>query len=294
MAIYSIKDIELLSGVKAHTLRIWEQRYDFLKPKRTDTNIRYYTDEDLRHILNVATLNRNGFRISAISKMDVEELTENVKQCTSNPERLDARIDAMVLAMIDLDEVAFNQHLQTSILQIGVNRTFQEVIFPFLEHIGLMWTTGSIRPLQEHFISALIRQKIIVAIDGQGHLKKAELMRCLLFLPEFEQHELGLLFANYLLRSHGHEVLYLGAGLPTADIQEAMERYRPDLVFCCQIIADPDGVFRTVYSQQMKQNPKTIFWSTGRQFVTDPGPELPNHLVLDTIDSTLKAVAALD
>jgi MerR family transcriptional regulator, light-induced transcriptional regulator len=163
---YSIKDLEQLSGIKAHTLRIWEQRYNFINPQRTDTNIRYYTDEDLKLILNISTLKDNGFKISKIADMEEDQLNKEVLKITENNLRFPDQINSMTLAMIDLDEDRFEKVISTNVIKYGFEKTVMNIIYPFLSKIGVLWQTGSIVPAQEHFISNLIRQKIIVAIDG--------------------------------------------------------------------------------------------------------------------------------
>ncbi|MDX5348515.1 MAG: MerR family transcriptional regulator, partial [Hymenobacteraceae bacterium] len=183
MAHYSIKELEHLSGVKAHTIRIWEQRYNLLHPKRTETNIRYYTDADLKLLLNIALLNQRGFKISRIAKMSEQELRQEVLKLTDTADGYDAQISKMLLAMIELDEEQFDKIFSTVNLQLGFENNIQHVIYPFLERIGILWQTGSINPAHEHFISNLIRQKMVVAIDGQVKKSLPEKGKFLLFLP---------------------------------------------------------------------------------------------------------------
>ena len=170
MSRYSIKDLEQLSGIKAHTVRVWEQRYKLLNPKRTETNIRYYDDHDLKLILNVALLNDNGIKISKIAKMSVEEMKAEVLHLTERSFAYDDQIHSLVLAMIEFNEERFEKIIATNILKIGFEQTMLNVIYPFLSKIGILWQTGSIHPGQEHFISNLVRQKLIVAIDGKRRI----------------------------------------------------------------------------------------------------------------------------
>ncbi|MEX0883706.1 MAG: MerR family transcriptional regulator, partial [Cyclobacteriaceae bacterium] len=204
MKYYSIKDLEQLSGIKAHTLRIWEQRYKILKPKRTETNIRYYDDDDLKLILNVALLNDNGFKISKIAKLNMEDIKSEILKLTERSFKFDDQIHALIIAMVELDEERFEKIISTNILKIGFELTMINIIYPFLSKIGILWQTGSIHPGQEHFISNLVRQKLIVAIDGQMYTGGGK--KFLLFLPEGELHEISLLFSSYLLKSNGHKV----------------------------------------------------------------------------------------
>src|SRR5210317_1574096 len=166
MSIYSIKDLEYLSGIKAHTLRIWEQRYNFIKPKRTDTNIRYYDDEDLKFVLNVSLLKDHGHKISRICSMPEQDIQLEVNRLMEKKMGFPEQIQSLTLSMLELDEERFEKTLNTNILQIGFERTMMNLVYPFFQRIGILWQTGAIASAQEHFISNLVRQKIIVAIDG--------------------------------------------------------------------------------------------------------------------------------
>ncbi len=223
MAYYSIKDLEKLSGIKAHTLRIWEKRYNLVEPKRTGTNIRYYDDHDLKKILNVALLNRHGFKISHIAKYDEKEIYEKITEISSKDQETETSIDNLVIAMIELDEQKFEKILSRSIMQYGFEKTILSVIYPFFIKIGVLWQTGAINPAQEHFISNLTRQKIIVAIDGIIETYTNNSKRFILFLPEGELHELGLLFYYYLIRKRGHKVVYLGQSVPFEDLERVVD-----------------------------------------------------------------------
>lgn len=223
---YSIKDLEQLSGIKAHTLRIWEQRYNLLTPKRTDTNIRYYDDADLRLILNVALLNENGFKISKIAKMSCDEISQEVIKLTERSFTYDDQIHALTIAMVEFDEARFDKIISTNILKIGFEMTMINIIYPFLSKIGILWQTGSIHPGQEHFISNLIRQKLIVAIDGQ--VSPGTGKKFLLYLPQGELHEISLLFSCYILKSNGYQVIYLGQNTPDEDLNAVYQVHKPD------------------------------------------------------------------
>jgi MerR family transcriptional regulator, light-induced transcriptional regulator len=225
---YSIKDLEQLSGIKAHTLRIWEQRYDLLSPKRTDTNIRYYDDTDLKLILNVALLNDNGFKISKIAGMSEVEMREEVIKLTEKSLTHDDQIHALTICMIEMDEERFDKVLSTNILKIGFEQTMMNIIYPFMSKIGVLWQTGAINPAQEHFISNLVRQKLIVAIDGQ--IYKGSGKKFLLYLPEGELHEISILFAAYLIKARGHKVIYLGQNTPSEDLLAVYKLHNPEFL----------------------------------------------------------------
>ena len=226
MSTYSIKDLEQLSGIKAHTLRIWEQRYNLLQPKRTDTNIRFYDDDDLKLILNVALLNDNGVKISKIASMSANELREEVMKLTERSLIHDDQIHALTICMIEMDEERFDKILSTNILKLGFEQTMLNVIYPFMSKIGILWQTGAINPAQEHFISNLVRQKLIVAIDGQVLQRGGK--KFLLFLPEGELHEISILFASYLIKSKGHKVIYLGQSTPNDDLLAVYKLHQPE------------------------------------------------------------------
>jgi len=225
---YSIKDLENLSGIKAHTIRMWEQRYNVPNPKRTSTNIRYYDDEALKLILNIALLNNNGYKISKIVEMSEEDRREKVSTIVDEEASYADQVYALTMAMVEMDEEKFEKMISISIIKFGFEKLMVEIIPPFLQKIGTLWQTGAINPAQEHFISNLIRQKLIVAIDGQN--VSPEGRKFILFLPEGELHEISLLFANYILRSRGHIVIYLGQSLPFKDLEIVYDLHKPDYI----------------------------------------------------------------
>jgi len=239
MSVYSIKDLENLSGIKAHTLRIWEQRYNIINPKRTDTNIRYYDDQDLKLVLNISLLQEHGYKISKIAEMTPDTMHKQVLDLSDQGLRHADQIQAMTISMIDLDEERFEKIITKCALQMGFEQTMVQVIFPFLTKIGILWQTGSINPAHEHFISHLIRQKIIVATDGQLTNYNPSTKKYMLFLPDGEMHELSLLFANFLLRSRKQRVVYLGQSLPFQDLEVAYAIHKPQYI--CTIITSVPG-----------------------------------------------------
>lgn len=224
MAAYTIRDLERISGIKAHTIRIWEKRFGLIEPERTSTNIRTYCDAELRKLLNVSILNKNGYKISRIAKLTIEEIFVNINKLSENPCDTESQIDNLALAMIDLDELKFEKILSRSIIQFGFEDTVIKVIIPFLVRIGIMWQTGTINAAHEHFISNLVRQKMFVAIDSLVAGNSPNSKTALLFLPEGELHEMGLLFTNYLIRKKGHRVIYLGQNVPLNDLIEVAKK----------------------------------------------------------------------
>lgn len=231
MSNYSIRDLEQLSGIKAHTLRIWEQRYNIIAPKRTDTNIRIYDDQDLKLVLNIALLKEHEYKISEIAKLSTERLSNEVISITEKKQNYPDQIHALTIAMIDLDEEKFEKIMATNALKFGFEDMMVNIIYPFLNRIGILWVTGSIGPAQEHFISNLIRQKLIVAIDGQVIRHNPHSKKFVLFLPEGELHELSLLFANYILRGRNNKVIYLGQTLPFDELVYVCDTQKPDYIF---------------------------------------------------------------
>jgi len=230
MNVFTIKDLENLSGIKAHTIRIWEQRYSFLKPNRSDTNIRYYCNQELKKILSISLLNKYGYKISHINKMSDIELRSNVIALGDKDAQQERLVNELIAYMIDLDIEAFERTLDSFILMNGIEKTITRVIFPFLHRIGILWVTNHINPAQEHLVTNIIRQKLIVGIEGiMTHKKTGK--TALLFLPEGEYHELGLLYVCYLLKSHGVGVLYLGADVPVKDIGFVCGHKNPAFVY---------------------------------------------------------------
>lgn len=225
-----IKDLENITGIKAHTLRIWEQRYRIFTPHRTDTGIRYYDEDQLRLILNISILNNNGYKISRIAEMSVEEIREKCQQLSENKSKYDGQIQSLISTMMLFDEKEFNKILSINILKLGIEDTMTQIVFPFMEQIGLLWLSGSIHPAHEHFISNLIRQRLFVAIDNLSVRPGTEAKKFLVFVPTGESHDLSLLFANYVLRSRGHDVIYLGSQTPFEDLHKIFDVRRPDYI----------------------------------------------------------------
>lgn len=239
MATYSIRDLEKISGIKAHTLRIWEQRYEILHPKRTDTNIRYYDEDDLRLILSISMLNMRGHKISRIANMPPGEIHKACQEIPEGVEEHQQMVNALTIAMVEMDEQRFEKVLSACTLKFGFEDTMIKIIHPFYERVGILWQTGTIRPAQEHFISNLIRQKLIVAIDAQEFPRDLSKPRLILFLPEYELHEIGLLFATFLLRNRGYRVVYLGQNVPEEDLPSVYETHPSDYFLTLMTVAPP-------------------------------------------------------
>lgn len=227
---FTIRDMENLSGIKAHTIRIWEQRYAVSKPKRTTTNIRYYTNQELKFFLNIALLNKYGLKVSRIYKMTEKDIAEKVIALTQSEARQEGLIHELIAAMIDLDMSRFENILDNYISTAGTEKAILDCVYPFLERIGVLWQTNNINPAQEHLVSNLVRQKILVGIErlkAPSHPKK----NICLFLPEGEYHEIGLLFLAYLFKSRGHSIIYLGASIPIKDVEFVVKLKKPDYLY---------------------------------------------------------------
>lgn len=288
-AVYSIKDLEQISGIKAHTIRIWEQRYDLLKPKRTPTNIRYYDGLDLKLVLNVSMLKCNGFKISEIARMSHDEIRERVHCICDGCDDFADQINALTLTMIELDEHRFEKIIASNALKYGFEHTMIKIIYPFFEKLGVLWLTDSVTPAQEHFISSLIRRKIIVAIDGQKLPLSDNSPRFLLFLPEGELHEIKLLFADYVLRSRNNRVIYLGASVPYGDLSQIFNSYQPQYlltIFTTRIFGS--GNIEEYLERLSKDFPKSTILYTGLEANEQSGKLPANTRYLQDLDQLIE------
>ena len=230
MATYTLNDLERLTGIKADTIRVWERRYGLLTANRTFTNRRWYTVEDLKKLINVATLNRHGMKISTIASMPARHIEETAAGIAGNIADNEIHIKALVLAMSEFNELAVNEILLKSAILKGFERTISAVVFPFLRQIGVMWHTGSADVASEHFISGIIRRKLMSAFDSLSPVKSPAGKKVLMFLPENEYHDLTLLFYAYIVRSRGHDVLYLGQSTPLPAVDTAVKLWNPDFI----------------------------------------------------------------
>lgn len=229
MGKYSIKELERLSGIKAHTIRIWEKRYHLIDPERTDTNIRYYSDEDLKKIINVSLLNAQGLKISKIAALKDGEISQQVAALGEGRSLPQVHIDQLLVSMIDLEEESFNAILAQLEKKYGFENMVISILYPFLEKIGILWQTGHITPAHEHFISNLIRQKLISSVAALPVPAKSA-RRALLFLPEGELHEIALLFFHYVTRAENIRTYYLGQSVPHDDLKQVVDTHRPQLL----------------------------------------------------------------
>jgi len=234
MAQYSIKDLERISSQKAHTIRIWEQRYRLLEPERTDTNIRFYDDQQLKKLLNVCMLMTHGMKISHISKLSKSELAQEIDkiivQSFQSDQHVEVIINQALIAVATYDQVLFDQLFSNSVKRFGLVKTYVNIVYPLLVRTGLMWIKDDMLPAQEHFFSNLIKQKLYAAIDALP-LPESSDQSWMLFLNEKEDHEIGLLFSYYLIRQYGKKAVYLGQRVPYADLSDVVLQCKPTHIY---------------------------------------------------------------
>jgi DNA-binding transcriptional MerR regulator len=245
MGKYSIKELERLSGIKAHTLRIWEKRYNLFEPYLSDTNIRYYSDEDLKKLLNVTILSNSGTKISKIVSMNDEELKKAVSEIEDADLVKQKRIDDLIVPMLQFDENKIHSLLNTYYEELGVEGTFTNVLYPFLEKIGILWLTDEEEPAQEHFMTHIISQKNSYAIDAITVNTESD-RKVILFLPEGEYHELGLLFFAYLYKKKGVRVYYFGQSAPIEQIIQASKVIKPSWVMTYAVVEPKEGIQKLI------------------------------------------------
>jgi DNA-binding transcriptional MerR regulator len=265
MALYSIKDLERISGVKAHTIRIWEKRYGIVEPKRTESNIRFYCDTEVKKLMNIAILLQHGYKISKLANLGEQEISRKVQEVSMISGSHDSQLENLVVAMIEMDEGKFEKILNMSIIKEGFENTVFKLLYPFFEKIGMLWQTGSINPAHEHFITNLVKQKIYVAIDSIPAVNGNESKKFLLFLPEWDLHELGLLVYDYLIKSRGYKVIYLGPSVPEEDVYAVSDYLKPDYFLATFASAVEKEKFETYLQRLATRFPDTTFFITGHQ-----------------------------
>jgi DNA-binding transcriptional MerR regulator len=234
MSTYSIRDLERISSLKAHTIRIWEQRYGILEPERTETNIRFYNDDHLKKLLNVCTLINTGMKISKISKLSKTEIAEEIDKIIAGSFQSDVHVEALInqalISIATYDTALFDSLFSNAVKRFGLKKTYIKIVYPLLVRTGLLWMKDDLLPSQEHFLSNLIRQKLFAAIDALLYPESPR-QKWILFLNEEEDHEIGLLFANYLIRLHDKSVIYLGARVPYKDLYHVVNESKPTHIY---------------------------------------------------------------
>lgn len=237
---FSIKDLEHFTGIKSHTIRAWEQRYSLLTPKRTATNIRYYSGDDLKKLLNVGYLIEHGGKISKVAQLSDQALVDRVRDMQMEEGGLSAVFSQMKLSMLNYDEVLFREIVDEYTAQHGLDRTVLDVFLPFLSQIGVLWLTNTICPAQEHFISHLMRQELHAAVSNATIPVRADHPPLVLYLPEREIHDISLLFIHYLCRLKGLKSIFLGASVPFSDLIAVADQF-PNAVFVSYCTTHPSS-----------------------------------------------------
>lgn len=226
---FTIAQLAQFSGIKPHTIRMWEHRYQVLSPQRTSGNVRVYSGEDLRRLLNIVSLHHRGYKLAELGEMEDQVLDSLIQDQYDLNKQTDANpfVFQLLTAGLEFDEIAFDKTLSHCILRFGMHKTYVEIIYPLVNRMGLMWASDILPPVQEHFMSNLLRQKILTAIDSLPPPRMGR-EKWLLFLPEDEYHEIGLLLAHYQLRNNGMNSIYLGVSVPLLTLQTAIESIGPD------------------------------------------------------------------
>jgi len=273
---YSIKDLEVLSGIKMHTIRIWEKRYNLLHPHRTDTNIRWYDDEDLKRLLNISMLTKNGFKISKVADWNDEQIRQKVLDISENRTSESDYIDRFMILMVEMDNTGFERLLNEVLSQYDFEYAYFNIFFKLFERVGTYWQVGSIFPAQEHFVTSLFRQKLIASID-ELELTNTRHATMLFFLHEEELHEMSLLFYSYLAKKSGYDIFYLGQSVPFPDLEKINSLKKIDYVMTAftNSIAKED---LEDYLVRLKESfPKQKVFVTGLQIDINQ-PTLPRNV----------------
>jgi DNA-binding transcriptional MerR regulator len=294
MGKYSIKDLETLSGIKAHTIRIWEKRYGVITPDRTDTNIRTYCDSDLKKLLNIALLNNNGLKISKICKLNDADISQEVEKIALSDTSYPTYIDRLVVAMVDLDRPKFEEMLRDGTEKLGFEDFCINVLYPFLQKVGVMWMANSINPAQEHFISSLIIQKMYVATD-KLYSPEEKKTKTIFYLREGELHEMGLLFYRYLMKKRGTDAIYLGQSVPFEDLKQVVHAHQPDYLVTAFVATMEEDALATYLNDLSEAFPKQKIIVSGYQ-ISQYTREIPKNIIktddinafVDYIESQLK------
>lgn len=280
---FSIKDLENLTGIKAHTIRIWEKRYNLLQPDRTDTNIRFYSLESLQKLLNISYLNNNGFKISKIAALEANDIPKLVKEVAQNDHTNNHTIDAFKLSMLNFDPKLFYDTFNSLEKEKDFMSIFYEDLIPLLSQIGLLWQTDTITPAHEHFITSLIRNKIL--IHTENLLAKTTINSdtvYVLYLPDNEVHELGLMLINYQLVAKGYQSIFLGQSVPMQSLEDILSYY-DDITFISYFTVKPEkddinGYIQS-FSETLLKKPSTKLWILGRMLEEIDLTSLPKQIV---------------
>ncbi|NER15839.1 MerR family transcriptional regulator [Spongiivirga citrea] len=289
---FSIKDLENLSGIKAHTIRIWEKRYNLLAPDRTDSNIRLYDLKNLQKLLNITLLYNNGYKISKIANIEEDKIPIVVREIVSENSIKNHSINAFKLAMINFDQTMFFNTYNSLLTSKSFREIFHEVFIPLLNELGLLWQTDTISPSHEHFITSLIKQKILINTEKIQHLEPTNKNRIfVLYLPENEIHEIGLLYLNYEVVLHGYKAIFLGQTVPIDSLQDLLNYYG-DLTFISYFTIEPNQSridnYLKEFSEKIGNQGNNELWILGQQTRRLSGYSLPEKIkIFPSIDSLI-------
>ncbi len=292
---FTIKNLEHLSGIKAHTIRIWEKRYNLFEPQRTDTNIRMYDLENLQKLLNVTLLYNNGYKISKIARLSSEDVTTNVHNLTINKSADDWSIGLFKLAMINFDQRLFTKTFNELLEQFSFREIFKNVFIPLMNELGVLWQTNSISPSHEHFITSLVKQKIHAMCEElQAKETSRSDRRFVLFLPDNEIHELGLLYLQYEVLNNGFQCVFLGQSVPIESLKNLVDIGEP-ITFISYFTIEPSqdkiNSYLNTFSTEIIQNISCDLWILGYQiqFIEE---ELPEKIrSFNSIDDVVKMLS---
>jgi DNA-binding transcriptional MerR regulator len=279
---FGIRDLENLSGIKAHTIRIWEKRYGLLNPERTQTNIRTYSLQSLQKLLNVTLLYNNGYKISKIADLPEDQITQQVREIVAQNSAKSHAINAFKLSMINFDQSLFQKTYTGLLAEKSFREIFWEVFMPLLHELGLLWQSDTIGPAHEHFITHLIKQKIYTSTEKLQSLEPSKPDKVfVLFLPENEIHEIGLLFVNYELVLRGYKTIYLGQTIPLESLVD-LKKYYDDPVFVSYFTVIPTkddlGQYFSDFQQKLHTELQSQLWVLGRQTEHASTESLPENI----------------
>jgi DNA-binding transcriptional MerR regulator len=286
-SIFSIKDLENLSGIKAHTIRIWEKRYNVLEPMRTDTNIRYYDLASLQKLLNITLLHNHGYKISKISKMTADKIPLMVKEIINEKSVKHHAINAFKLAMMNFDQAMFFKTYDSLLSNKSFKDVFFDVFIPLMQEIGLLWQTDTITPAHEHFIIYLIKQKLLVQTEKIQTKEPIYTDKVfVLYLPMNEIHELGLMYLNYEIISFGYKTIFLGESVPTESLKNILS-YFDNPVFLTYMTVEPDkdsinDYLKEVHNEVLSVNDSKL-WAVGKNTEFIDKEQHPNVIVFNSI-----------
>lgn len=289
-SVFSVKDLENLSGVKAHTIRIWEKRYNLFSPIRDDNNIRSYNTDDLKKILNISYLNNFGYKISKIAKLTESEMVALTQQIYSEKTQASFAISNLKFAMFNFDAKLFHSTYDELEKSKSFEEIFYDVFIPLLDEIGFLWQTETLKPVHEHFISSLIRQKLFSEIEkAQKNVNFANEEVYVLYLPMHEIHELGIMFVNYLLLRKNKHVIYLGESVPMEDLQEVIKYYNK-ITFLSYFTVQPEidnlESYLFDFKNSILKREQDRFYILGKQ-VSDYHSQIPGIYTFSGIQAML-------